>query len=454
MHSPLKIREAGASSRAIGSEHGVTPGDLRAIERLVEESHARIVEDRTHKRQGFQDLYKDRAAITAINRGAATFRRQRHENLVILGIGGSALGATALVTALKPAYYNLLSREQRGGYPRIFVMDNIDPSTFNEMLKHCDPAKTLFNVISKSGGTAETLAQLFVVIDVLRQSLGKSKIKNHLVATTGSDSLATPLKRVHKEFGLTTFDVPANVGGRFSIFSSVGLFPAAMLGFDIDALVDGCKTMDKRCSNPDLGKNPAYRRAAYHFIACTQKSKPISVMMPYSDRLRDTAHWYRQIWAESLGKRHPHPQDSGQDGTGQTAITALGVTDQHSQLQLYLEGPNDKIFNVIKVARQNPKIEIPVPPWAPKSLGYMRLKTMNDLLEAERRATVDALKEAKRPVMEIIVPRVNEHTLAQLLYMLEVETAFAGRLFGIDPFDQPAVERIKVLTRTYMGINR
>lgn len=447
MRNDIKIRLTGATSRVVGSEHGITPADLRSIARLAKESHATISKDRKDKRYGFQDLYKDRSTITLIKKTATSFRKRGYENLVILGIGGSALGATALVTALKPAYYNLLSREQRGGDPRVFVMDNVDPGTFSDMLKICDPENTLFNVISKSGGTAETLAQLYVVIDLLRETVGKSKMKDHLVVTTGKSGPTTPLKRVQKEFGLTAFDVPANVGGRFSIFSSVGLFPAAMLGFDIEALMQGCKAMDQRCSNPDLTKNPAYLRAAYHYIAYTQKSKPMSVMMPYSDRLKDVADWYRQIWAESLGKGIPNSDST----TGQTPINALGVTDQHSQLQLYLEGPNDKILNVLKVKRHVPSLHIPVPLSAGASLNYMRDKTMGELLEAERKATVDALREAQRPVLEIEFPQVNEHTLAQLLYMLEVETAFSGRLHGIDPFDQPAVERIKILTRKYMG---
>jgi glucose-6-phosphate isomerase len=333
-------------------------------------------------------------------------------------------------------------------------MDNVDPETFHQMMRICPPEKTLYNVISKSGGTAETVAQLLVVVDLLEKAVGASALKEHLVVTTGAlekGAKPNPLQALVKKRGLVSFDVPPNVGGRFSVFSSVGLFPAAVLGMDLKALFAGCASMDKQCSRANLLDNPAYLRAAVNFLGSRDKGKSISVMLPYADALRDVADWYCQIWAESLGKR------CNLDGTntawhaGQTPVKALGVTDQHSQLQLYLEGPNDKVITVLSVAAFRKRVSIPKAGPSVKGPAYLHGSTLNKLMAAERKATVDSLKENDRPVMAVNFPEVNEFTVAELLYMLEVETAMAGRLFDVDAFDQPAVEQIKVRTRRNMG---
>jgi len=224
-----------------------------------------------------------------------------------------------------------------------------------------------------------------------------------------------------------------------------------MLGMDINAMAAGCRAMDKQTSRPSLKDNPAYLRAALHYLAWAKKGKTQAVMMPYSDKLRDVADWYRQLWAESLGKKENLDGSNENWHAGQTPIKALGVTDQHSQLQLYLEGPNDKIITILEETRFNTKLPIPRIPKELNELKYLQGKTMNDLMASERKATMDALRECNRPVIRIAIPRVDEYTIAQLLYMLEVETAMAGRLFDVNPFDQPAVELIKIFTRQYLG---
>lgn len=454
MKNDIQVHIAGARSSAVGEAHGISPGDLRDLVPRLRAAHGILLEDRRKKRYGFYDLYRDTQTLAKVKKTAAHFLDKRYDNLVLLGIGGSALGATALLTALKPPYYNLLGRDERMGFPRLFVMDNVDPGTFSHMLRLCPPERTLFNVISKSGGTAETIAQLMITVGVLEDALGKEKLKDHLVVTVGRqrpNAKPNALQYLRKERNLQALFVPDNVGGRFSIFSPVGLFPAAMLGIDVDALAGGCAAMDARCSSVDLRENPAYLRAAYHYLAWRKKGKTISVMMPYADALRDVADWYCQIWAESLGK------STSLDGSeeclyvGQTPVRALGATDQHSQLQLYLEGPNDKIITFLEARRL--ATALPIPDTLPMvgGLEYLRGKTMNQLLASECKATRMALREANRPVIRVVLPRVDTHTVAQLLYMLEVETAMAGQLFNVNAFDQPAVERIKVLTRKYMG---
>lgn len=446
----LKIDISRAMDTAVGEKHGVSQAELDALEPRVHRLHATLARERSKKKYGFYDLYKDEVMLARVKQEAARFLDFGYENLVVLGIGGSALGITAMNTALNPPYYNLLDAAARGNKPRLFVMDNIDPVTFAQMMRMCPPEKTLYNVISKSGGTAETITQLLLVVEALEKSVGAEAIKDHLVVTTNPRGSAKSLLHpVADAYGLKEFAVPFNVGGRFSVFSPVGLFPAAMLGMDLDAMRAGCEAMDKRCSALPMADNPAYLRAAIHYIADTAKGKPMSVMMPYSDALRDVADWYRQLWAESLGKRLS--LDGEEVFAGQTPIKALGATDQHSQVQLYREGPNDKIFNIIEVSRFDKTLRVPAVLNGIAEFNYLRGQTMNKLMAAELRGTVDALKVSGRPVTRVILPKVNAHTVAQLLYMLEVETAMAGRLYNVNTFDQPGVEEGKNIARALMG---
>jgi glucose-6-phosphate isomerase len=452
MHADIKIDITRAKSSAVTAAHGVTPDDLISIEPRIATAHEILQQERRDGKYGFYDVHKQADVLERVKSEAARFLDFGYDNFVVLGIGGSALGITALNTALNPPYYNLLTRRGRKGAPRLFVMDNIDPMTFRQMMRLCPPQKTLYNVISKSGGTAETMCQLMIVIEALEKKLGKDEIKNHLIVTTSPKAPGAPNSLLHPvadEYGCTSFDIPLNVGGRFSVFTPVGLFPAAMLGIDVDELAAGCAAMDARCSQATLEENPAYLRAAVQFIMDTRKGKNMSVMMPYVDGLRDVADWYRQLWAESLGKRYS--LDGEEVFAGQTPIKALGATDQHSQVQLYREGPNDKIFNILEVARFDKTLKVPHTLENIDALGYLRGTSMNKLMSAELRGTMDALKVSQRPVMRIILPRVNAFTVAQVLYMLEVETAMAGRLYNVNTFDQPGVEEGKNIARKLMG---
>ena len=450
MNLDIRLDIAKARAAAVGPEHGITPGELKELRPRLDEIRGILDQERANKEYGFWDLYKDDVMFNGIRAVAHPFIEREFDNLVILGIGGSALGTTALVSALRPKFYNLLTKRGRKRFPRVFVMDNIDPVSFHEMSRYCKPAKTLYNVISKSGGTAETMSQLMIVLEALEKKVGSGKIREHLVVTTnprnGAKSLLHP---VADQFGLKEFEVPLNVGGRFSVFSPVGMFPAAMLGMDLDGFREGCAAMDKRCQNEELKDNPAYLRASVQYLADVLKGKTISVMMPYADGLYDVADWYRQLWAESLGKRFD--LDGNEVFAGQTPIKALGATDQHSQVQLYREGPNDKLINILEVRRFAKTMKIPAALESIEELAYLRGSTMNKLMNAELRGTIDALTVSQRPVVRTTLPRVNEHTIAQLLYMLEVETAVAGRLYNVNTFDQPGVEEGKVRARELMG---
>ena len=375
----------------------------------------------------------------------ASLVRNRFENVLVLGIGGSALGGIAVTEALLKPYWNLLSEEQRENYPKIFFLDNIDPDQIKGLLDLLDLKKTLVNVITKSGSTAETMAQYMIVKNVMEKELGDDYRKN-IVATT--DKKTGYLRQLADQEGYKTFVVPDDVGGRFSVFSAVGLLPFALVGLDIDEIINGVKDMDLALKNTDIYENIAAQNALIHYLMDINKGKKLSVMMPYSSRLKYISDWYVQLWAESLGKE---TNNNGEViNCGPTPLKALGVTDQHSQIQLYNEGPNDKIIDFIRVESFDSTVEIPKI-FEYTGIGYLGGKTINDLLNAEADATKVALVDYKKPNVTISLPFVSGYNVAQLLYMLEVQTAIAGALYNINTFNQPGVEQAKNYTYALMG---
>ena len=375
----------------------------------------------------------------------ASMVKDRFENILVLGIGGSALGGIALTEALLKPYWNLLSEEQREGMPRIFFMDNIDPDSMTALLDMLDLSKTLVNVITKSGDTAETMSQFMIVKDRLEKELGDN-YRYNVVATT--DKKTGILRQISEQEGYKTFVVPDDVGGRFSVFSAVGLLPLALVGIDIDSIVNGIKDMDLALKNTDIRENIAAQNALIHYLLDIKKGKNISVMMPYSSRLRYVADWYAQLWAESLGKNKD--KDGNDVHVGPTPVKALGATDQHSQIQLYNEGPNNKIINFIRVEEFDNTLEIPNI-FEYTGIGYLGGKTINQLINAEADSTRVALSDYGRPTVTITLDKVDGYNLGQLLYMFEVQTAIAGELYNINTFNQPGVEQAKNYTYALMG---
>lgn len=376
----------------------------------------------------------------------ASMVRGRFDNILVLGIGGSALGGLAVTEALLKPYWNLLTPEQRNNFPRIFFLDNIDPDTMSSLFELLDFKKTLVNVITKSGSTAETMSQFMIVKDILVKAVGEDEYRKHVVATT--DKQTGVLRQIAEQEGYKTFVVPDDVGGRFSVFSAVGLVPLALAGIDIDEIMNGIKDMDLALKNTDINENIAAQNALIQFLMDVKKGKNLSVMMPYSSRLRYISDWYAQLWAESLGKcetlqgEHVH--------IGPTPIKALGVTDQHSQIQLYNEGPNNKIITFIRVENFDTTLEIPKI-FEYTGIGYLGGKTINSLMNAEADSTRVSLSDYARPTVTITLPKIDGYHVAQLLYMLEVQTAIAGELYNINTFDQPGVEQAKNYTYALMG---
>jgi glucose-6-phosphate isomerase len=443
----LKLDYNYMMSEFVGDGHGIAENDLRGLSEVAHEIHAELSASRESGRIGFFDLPYDSVTVQKVSDYA---RRavKRFENVVILGIGGSCLGPKALHTSLAGGMWaNLASRKARGKIPRFFFADNVDPDTFARLLQFAQPKKTLYLVITKSGTTAETMSQFLVVRQLLEKKLGRKHVNDHLVAIT--DGQHGRLRNVADREKFADFVIPGNVGGRFSLFTPVGLLPAALMGINISELLAGAAFMDSRCKTDNLLSNPAYIAAALLFLADRTKEMNINVMMSYSDALYDVADWFRQLWAESLGKK---VSLSGKEVfTGITPIKALGVTDQHSQTQLYMEGPSDKVIIFLAVDTFSSSVRIPGLYPELSDLHYLGGHTLEQLFAAERLATEYALLAAGRPSMTISLPEINPFTLGQLFYMLEVQTAFAGGLYNINAFDQPGVELGKQLTYGLMG---
>lgn len=449
----IKIYYKNAMAEAIGPKHGITQKQLDRILNTLPKKirNLRSNPEIRQKEDAYRSLPYDTDMAEKIKEVAANLK-SRCENLVVFGIGGSALGITALQTALKPYMHNIDDAKRTG--PRLFVLDNIDPQQMTSFLKWLGRdrlRKTVFNVISRGGQTAETMSQFLTARQILRRKFGHQGYRERVVVTTTSGPDSTLYKIAGKRNdNLEHLIIPNGVGGRFSVLSAVGLFSAAMSGLDIDSLLAGACAMDKRVSRRDLCKNPAAINAAinYHFY---NKGKRISVMMPYSYALKDWADWYRQLWAESLGKA------KGLDGkavhVGPTPIRALGATDQHSQVQLYREGPNDKLFTFLQVndfslGRER---KIGQPPRCAPDQRFLAGKNFSTQLNNEKKATEYALLHDKRPCLTIAFDKVNEYTVGQFIYLYEVTTSFAGALFGINPYNQPAVDLGKEATFALMG---
>jgi glucose-6-phosphate isomerase len=435
-----RMLESGAAGRGIATDRlDSGAADFGAV-------HDAVTAAREAGELGFFELPYERRTVEQI-RVFAEGVGQAFDTVVVLGIGGSALGTIALQNALLPPHWNELDGEGRDYFPRLYVLDNIDPSTIGPLLDRLDPRRTLFNVISKSGTTAETMAQFMIVRERLRQALDDDGYRGHLLFTT--DPEHGVLRRIADAEGIATLPVPAGVGGRFSVLSAVGLLPAALVGIDVDALLAGAAAMDERCRSRDLFANPAGLFAALQFMADTRLHAPIHVMMAYSDRLYSMADWYRQLWAESLGKRLD--RHGAEVHSGPTPVKALGATDQHSQVQLYIEGPYDKTITFLAAREPGMDLGIPRIYEDVPELGYLGGRTLGELLEAERQATSAALAEQGRMNMTIELPSIDAHALGQLFMMLQIATVYAGSFYDVDPLDQPGVELGKQLTFALMG---
>ena len=391
---------------------------------------------------GFFDLPDDEQQVRHCLDLARWVSDRGVRDVVVLGIGGSALGPIALRTALLSPAWNAMSAADRDGHPRLHVLDNVDPATMASLLDRLDLGATLFVVTSKSGGTAETMAQYLVVRGRL-DAAGRAA-RDHVVVVTDAEKGA--LRRIARDEQIPAMAVPPNVGGRFSVLSPVGLLPAALAGVDVADLLRGAADMRRRCESDTWTTNPAGAFSVLQWLADTQLGRRGHVFMPYADGLRDMAAWFVQLWAESLGKVRS-------DGAhvGPTPIAALGATDQHSQVQLFMEGPNDKTVTFLTVAGGGADLAIPVIHAELPDLSYLGGHSLGELLAVEQRSTSGALAARGRMNMTLSLERLDAWHIGGLIMLLEIATAFAGELYGVNAFDQPGVELGKRFTYGMFG---
>lgn len=428
----------------VGDIVGIADRDISSSKPLYTKAFLEVSQSRGKGMMGWTELSYNQEEIVSDILATAKDIKKKFDYFVVLGIGGSALGPMAVFQALCHLRHNELPKSKRKA-PKFYVEDNVDPERMVALLDVIDIKKTCFNVITKSGSTSETMSQYLIIMDLLKKELGE-KASEHIIATTSKTS-GNLIKIAQKE-QLKTFYIPDGVGGRFSELSPVGLLPAAVLGINIKMLLKGAAFMDKLCNKPDAKKNPALMAALMQYLAM-QKGNNISVMMPYADSLKLMADWYAQLWGESLGKAVDN--DGNKVFVGQTPVKALGVTDQHSQVQLYTEGPFDKVVTFIGVESYRKVVTISDGCPDIPSVNFLCGHTMNELITAEMNATEYALTASQRLNNKIMLHEVNAHTLGQLMMFFMLQTAYAGAMLNIDTYNQPGVENGKNATYALLG---
>lgn len=440
----VKVDYNNMMAEFVGEEQGFSPADIKNSKFICEQAYNTVKENRGKNMMGWTELpYNQKEVVEDIILTAREIRK-KFDNFVVLGIGGSALGPTAVFQALCHLRHNELPKSKRKA-PKLYVEDNVDPERMVALLDVLDLNKTVFNVITKSGSTSETMSQYLIIMKLLKEKFG-DKANEHMIATTSYSK--GNLIKIAKQEGLKTFYIPDGVGGRFSELCPVGLLPAAVLGINIKLMLKGAEHMDKICSKKNVNENPALMSALLQFLSM-KKGKNITVMMPYADSLKYIADWYCQLWGESLGKAVDN--DNNEVFVGQTPVKALGVTDQHSQVQLYREGPFDKVVTFIAVENFRSTVNISEGCENIPDVNFLCGHTMNELINAERKATEYALTSANRPNFTVILPEVNAFTIGQLLYLFEMQTAYCGAMLNIDTFNQPGVEGGKNATYALFG---
>lgn len=370
--------------------------------------------------------------------------REQFDTLVIIGIGGSSLGTRAIYNALiNPYTYTPRNNPQSRQGMRLHFIENVDPVEIADLLQILDLKRTAFNVVTKSGTTIETISGLLIIRDRLIRELGQEGYRQRVVCTT--DRGANPLRHLANEEGLQILDIPPAVGGRYSALSSVGTFPLLCAGMDVQALLDGAKQARNNVLNASLENNLAGLFASIQTFFI--ESGPADVVfMSYVPQLADLGEWFVQLWAESLGKRKPNG-----DAVGPTPIPAIGARDQHSLLQLMMDGPPIRNVVFLEDTLLPRDLVVPEVPDALKSLEHLGNRPIAETLYAERKGVEAALREAQRPSSAFFIHGIREETIGALMLILEAATAITGMFLGVDPFNQPGVELGKRYAHGILG---
>jgi glucose-6-phosphate isomerase len=394
---------------------------LKDMRESLRRAREEVLSELKSQKRGFSEiLYNDQILDATLKLSKEI--SGRYKNLVLIGIGGSSLGPRALFRALRHPFHNFLPNREEG--MNLFFLENVDPDTVRATFDVIDEKDTAFVVITKSGSTVETMSQFLIIRDRLIKKLGENGYRERMIAIT--DPQKGTLREIVRHDRLCSLPIPENIGGRFSVFSPVGTFPAACCGIDVSKLLSGAREMNEEILNSDIDNDPALKFASLMYIARTHYNRNILIVMPYKDSLLDTAEWFQQLWAESLGKERD--RDGNIVNTGSTPVRALGVIDQHSQLQLYIEGPHDKVVMIIGVKEFNNTVEVPPAFENFPDVSYIGNHSLNEILKIEEDATLQSLINARRPAFSIELERVDEANLGALMLFFEFATAYSGSL--------------------------
>ena len=425
-------------SDKIGNKNGVTEQDINNIKELIKKAQELVFVNPSEEHKAVFDIL-DNVDLPAIKK-LATEVRQNCENFVVLGIGGSSLGGMAIFEALVDNGYNYMSREKRGG-PRFFVEDSIDPEAIGGLLSAIELKDTIFCVVSKSGKTTETMTQFLYFRDLCEQQFGNDWTKHFIVLTDNNQNF---LHNYAEENNLPTLIIPTQLGGRYSVLSAVGLFPSAVLGLNIENMISGAKSMLEVGKKPNIWENAPLLSAGINYVNY-KRGKDITVMIPYSETLNIFDDWFCQLWGESIGRNKTANGRilEGNNRIGQTPIQVTGPSVQHSQFQLYLEGPDDKIFTFVGIQNFKNDIKLPTKIGGVFGKEIPHSKSFGDLLNIERVASERALTMFGKPSETIIMEKTDEESLGKIFMFFILKMLFTGAMLGITPFGQPAVEYIK-----------
>lgn len=416
----LEINFSNMMGDIIG-DNGVSPEDIDALRTDIQRVHNILIK-RNLPELAFIDLP---SCDTSEIKKVAEWIRSDTEDFLLLGIGGSALGPKTILESLSP-FHNYRKR------PRVFICDNVDPITIANTLSIINKEKTTVNVITKSGSTAETMALFMILNNEIPD------IENRLIATT--DPEKGNLRKIAQSMGLKTLSIPPGVVGRYSVLSPVGLLLAEVIGVDCAEMLRGARDINDKCLKDDVWMNPAYLTGTLLYLM-NKKGRNINVLMPYADGLKSLSEWFCQLWAESLGK----------NGYGITPYPSLGTIDQHSQLQLWMDGPQDKVVIFLRIEDYRLDIKIPELFKDIEGIGYLGGHYLSELIRAEEESTELALSKNGRPNMTISIPVLDAYHLGQVFQFFEITTAFTGLMYNINPFNQPGVEEGKNFTYGMMG---
>ena len=421
----LKLDITGALAKTITPSLGIPDQELSALRTTMKRNTEDFLREREKGEHPWSMDPYDKQTITAVKNAAQYARTEKIRQVVWIGIGGSGLGPKVMQEAFEsPETIEFI------------LLDSIDPAMIEMNMKLIDWKRAMLVIASKSGGTLEPMSLFFFCYEQMKKAM-KDRAPQRVIAIT--DPQKGILHDFAKEQGIPMLSIPPGVGGRYSIFTPVGLLPLALLGGDVDAFSEGAKKMDTECQNTVLDENPASLLASVQFLLDTKRGYPIRVIMPYSQRLESVARWNQQLIAESLGKTETH---------NPIPLSAIGTRDQHSLLQQWLAGPR-KCWHIF--IKEEDRGSVSVPMEVDDSFSFIAGKKFGELLDACHQGTSQALTSAKRPHVTISLPNFSAESLGQLFFLFLTEVILLGKLYRIDPYGQPAVEVGKKITKSILS---